>query len=188
VKGLKPHDAGWSAVREPHGGAAVRISVDTAAAEDAAPIAALQTRVADDLTRRYGPGHWSAPVTESSVARAIATSRVIVARDGEVVAGTLRLVTKKPWAIDPAYFVHVRRPLYLLSMAVDPSRQRNGIGRMLLSVAAVVARAWPADAIRLDAYDSEAGAGPFYSKCGYREVGRVSYRAVPLVYYEMLLS
>jgi hypothetical protein len=50
-----------------------------------------------------------------------------------------------------------------------------------------MAAQWPADAIRLDAFDAEAGAGGFYSKCGFREVGRVSYRNVPLIYFEMLV-
>ena len=34
---------------------------------------------------------------------------------------------------------------------------------------------------------TEAGAGSFYAKCGFREVGRVRYRTVPLIYFEMLL-
>jgi hypothetical protein len=45
----------------------------------------------------------------------------------------------------------------------------------------------PGDAIRLDAYDAEAGAGEFYRKYGFREVGRASYRNVPLIYFERLL-
>ena len=40
---------------------------------------------------------------------------------------------------------------------------------------------------RLDAYDSQAGAGEFYASCGWTEVGRASYRDVPLIYYELLL-
>jgi GNAT superfamily N-acetyltransferase len=72
-------------------------------------------------------------------------------------------------------------------MAVDPLVQRRGIGRRLVREAIAAGRAWPADAIRLDAYDAEAGAGPFYAKCGFREVGRVSYRGNPLVYFELLL-
>jgi hypothetical protein len=43
------------------------------------------------------------------------------------------------------------------------------------------------DAIRLDAYDAEAGAGPFYAKCGFEERGRVVYKGDPLIYYELLL-
>ena len=73
-------------------------------------------------------------------------------------------------------------------MAVAPSLQRQGIGRRLLDEAKTVALAWPADAIRLDAYDSAAGAGPFYSKCGFHEVGRANYRGVALAYFELLLS
>ena len=37
----------------------------------------------------------------------------------------------------------------------------------------------------LDAYDSAAGAGSFDAKCGDREVGRVTYRTVPLRYFEL---
>jgi GNAT superfamily N-acetyltransferase len=68
-------------------------------------------------------------------------------------------------------------------MAVQPALQRRGIGRRLLDYSAEVARDWPAEAIRLDAYDADAGAGGFYAHCGYREAGRVTYRGTPLVYY-----
>ena len=119
--------------------------------------------------------------------RTIRTSRVLVARDGRNIIGTLRLETKKPWAIDLAYFKSVNRALYLHDMAVTPDLQRGGIGRQLVEEAKAVARAWPSEAIRLDAYDSDAGAGPFYSKCGFLEVGRKSYRGVPLIYFELIL-
>ena len=46
---------------------------------------------------------------------------------------------------------------------------------------------WPAEAICLDAYDTEAGAGGFYRKCGFQEVGRATYRGTPLIYFQMLL-
>jgi hypothetical protein len=51
-----------------------------------------------------------------------------------------------------------------------------------------MALAWPADAIRLDAYDAAAGAAEFYAKAGLREVARLSYRNTPLVYFELLLA
>ena len=73
-------------------------------------------------------------------------------------------------------------------MAVHPELQRNGIGRLLLNEAEEIARAWPADAVRLDAFDATAGAGPFYAKCGYREVARVVYKKDPLIYFEQILS
>jgi GNAT superfamily N-acetyltransferase len=72
-------------------------------------------------------------------------------------------------------------------MAVHPEFQRQGLGRLLLKEAEAVARAWPADAIRLDAFDADAGAGAFYAKCGFREVARVAYKQDPLIYFEMIL-
>jgi GNAT superfamily N-acetyltransferase len=150
-------------------------------------IAALRTAVAQRLTEEFGRGHWSGTVTERSVLSVIRSSRVLVAREVGNIVGTLRLATKKPWAIDVKYFTKVGRPLYLTDMAVLPSAQRTGIGRRLLAEAASVARSWPADAIRLDSYDTAAGAGPFYAKCGLREVGRVTYRGNPLIYFELVL-
>jgi GNAT superfamily N-acetyltransferase len=160
-----------------------RIATD----EDAAEIARLRAAVAADLTRRYGHGHWSATATEKSVLRDIMTSHVLLARQEDRTVGTLRLATKKPWAIDPAYFSACSRALYLTDMAVMPGVQGRGIGRRCLSQAVTIAVGWPADAIRLDAYDAPAGAGGFYAKCGFVERGRITYRRTSLVYYELIL-
>jgi len=157
---------------------------------DARAIASVRNAAADHLTRCYGNGHWSWLTSERAVLRDLnspRSCRVLLARDGNHVIATLLLQTKKPWAIDSACFTRVRRPLYLLSMVVHPDYQRQNVGRMLLNQAEAHARAWPAQAIRLDAFDAAAGAGEFYTKCGYREVGRVVYHGTPLIYFEMLL-
>jgi GNAT superfamily N-acetyltransferase len=167
----------------------VKLVFETARAKDVTSLLELHLNVAIDLTQRHGEGHWSRLPTDKGVHRRIETSHVIVARDpSHRIVGTLELVTKKPWAIERAYFVPVKRPLYLLNMAVDVSVQRRGIGRLLLAEAERTAREWPAQSICLDAYDAPAGAGEFYWRCGYREVGRKVYRGVPLVYYERLVS
>lgn len=163
------------------------LTFDLATSDDAEAITRMRTAVAEHLTQTYGHGHWSAAVSVKGVLFGMRTSRVIKAVNGRRIVGTLRLATKKPWAIDKSYFTNCARALYLTDMAVDPRMQRRGIGRLCLEEAARVAREWPSDAIRLDAYDAEAGAGAFYQKCGYREVGRVTYRSVPLIYYELLL-
>jgi GNAT superfamily N-acetyltransferase len=72
-------------------------------------------------------------------------------------------------------------------MSISVAHQGRGFGRLAVEDARVVAGAWPAEAIRLDAYDAEAGAGPFYAKCGFEERGRVVYKGDPLIYYELLL-
>src|SRR5208283_3113680 len=141
---------------------------------DAAEIAALLTAAADRLTLEYGKGHWSSRVSERGVLFGLRQSPVIVARHKGRIVATLRLATKKPWAIDIAYFTKVHKALYLVGMAVEPHFQRRGVGWQLLAHAEVFAKDWPCDAIRLDAYDAAAGAGHFYARCGYREVGRVS--------------
>lgn len=146
----------------------------------------MRVAAADRLTRDFGEGHWSAHTNEASVLRDLKTSRVLVARERDAIIGTLTLQTKKPWAIDAAFFTPCRKPIYLINMAVVPDRQRSGIGRALLDEALAMARGIPADTIRLDAYDGAAGAGPFYRKCGYRLTGGKVYRGVPLVYFERL--
>ena len=158
-----------------------------AVTDDAAELAALHTAVAMHLTEVHGDGPWSGVTTEKGVLFAIRTSRVYVARERGAIAATFRLATKKPWAIDTNYFAPAKRPLYLLGLAVAPACQRQGLGRRCLDEAARIARAWPADAIRLDAYDADAGAGGFYARCGYTEVGRRTYRDAPLIYFERRL-
>jgi GNAT superfamily N-acetyltransferase len=163
------------------------VKLEKAHAQDVAAIAALRASVAHRLTLDFGEGHWSAGGTETGVIRDLATPGLYVVRDRDHLIATLRLASKKPWAIDPSYFSASQSPLYLTSMAVEPTRQRQGVGRDCMEEAVRIARAKSADAIRLDAYDAPAGAGPFYEKCGFREVGRVTYRNTPLIYYELLL-
>jgi GNAT superfamily N-acetyltransferase len=166
----------------------MRLSLQPGRVEDAAALAALHVAVAEHLTLKHGRGPWSSRKTERGVLFGMRTSRVFVVRDGKEIVATFRLATRKPWAIDVRYFTACRKPLYLVDMAVAPARQRQGVGRWCLEQARVLAGAWPADAIRLDAYDAEAGGGPFYARCGFREVGRASYRDVALIYFELLLS
>jgi len=169
----------------------MKLAFATATNSDAAALAALHSAVAQDLTRRFGEGFWSSAPSERAILsdmRRPKFCRILIARcEGYRIVGTLRLATKKPWAIDTAYFTAANRPLYLTGMAVHPDFQRQGIGRLLLKEAEVAARAWPADALRLDAFDADAGAGAFYAKSGFREVARVSYKNDPLIYFELIL-
>lgn len=160
----------------------------TATADDVAAIARLRHDAALELTRRHGEGRWSSPGSERSVVSQLRHSGLRVAVDDGTIVGSLMLAARKPWAIDPAYFTAVTRPLHLTDMVVDPTRQRRGIGRWMLDALAEVARAEGAGAIRLDAWDAPAGAGEFYRRCGYVERGRVVYRGAGLVYYERVVS
>ncbi len=165
-----------------------KLTFADAVEDDLEELNALHAAVAADLTARFGEGHWSHDTLHRRLDVVPGGSRVRVGRDRGRILTTLRLQTKKPWAIDVAHFTPVARPLYLTGMAVLVGTQRQGLGRAALADAHRIAEAWPAEAIRLDAYDSPAGAGGFYARCGYAERGRVRYRGNPLVYYERLLA
>ena len=174
---------------------------ERAVGNDAPMFAARRTATARRLTATFGVGPWSRAPSERGALFTMRQAYVVVAREvvvmhevdgdpnllGGIVA-SFTLSTRKPWAIDRSYFANSKKPLYLTDMSVDPAHQRAGIGRACLLEAERLARAWPADAIRLDAYDADAGAGEFYARCGFANVGRATYRGTPLVYYEQLLA
>ena len=158
-----------------------------ASPKDVPALTALRVATARDLSARFGEGHWSFEPSERGVLADFRNAEIWIARRGRAAVGTFRLATKKPWAIDRSYFTNCKRPIYLTNMAVRPDYQGCGVGRRCVHHAVKRVYAWPADAIRLDAYQGDAGAGAFYAKCGFREVARVVYRLTPLIYYERLV-
>lgn len=159
-----------------------------AIADDIEAIAALHVRTARMLGEEFGEGPWARPLTVRRLDVVPGRASIRVGRREGAIVCALRLQTKKPWAIDVSYFTPALRPLYLVNMVVAPSSQRRGIGRAALEDAREVARQWPAQAIRLDAWGAAAGAGPFYERCGYVRRGYAIYRGTPLVYYELLVG
>lgn len=166
----------------------MRLTFSDARPADAAAIATLRNQVARELTARYGTGHWTLRTSTQSVRSSLRHARIRIGRSGRRIVTVLTLARRKPWAIDADYFTPVERPLYLAGMAVAVEHQGHGLGRRALKDLRKVAKAWPADAIRLDAYDAKAGAGGFYIKNGYRRRGRKRPWGEPLIYYELLLS
>jgi len=166
----------------------MRAKLEEASAEDAPEIAALRNAAAVQLTALHGKGGWSSLVSEKGVLNGMRTGRCLVIRRRGRIVATLMLGTSKPWAIDVSYYTQSSDPLYVTGMTVAPDWQRRGVGRHCMTEVERLARAWSATVVRLDAHDGPAGAGMFYDKCGYREVGRVVYRSVPLIYYELLLG
>jgi GNAT superfamily N-acetyltransferase len=165
----------------------MRLTLQPAADSDVPELVLLRAAVNRHLAQQYGEGFWIGNSSEKSERFQMTRGTVYIARFRGKLIATLTLSTRKPWSIDRKYFHPSQRPLYLTGMAVRPRHQRKGIGRLCLGEARRIAAAWPADAIRLDAFDVDAGAGGFYQECGFREVGRALYRAVPHIYFEMLL-
>ncbi len=167
--------------------ASVRVNLQPATNGDVPGLVSLRTAVNQHLASLFAGKYRPAGLTEEGVRFAMTRSRVLVARHRGQPIATLALSTRKPWAIETAYFSPAPLPLYLTDMAVHPHRQRKGLGRQCLAQAIDFARRWPSTAIRLDAFDAEFGAGEFYRRCGFREVGRAVYRQAALIYFEMLL-
>ena len=166
----------------------MKLTFRDARLDDVPAIAALHNAAAGALTARFGEGHWSRLTTERGTASSLRHARVRVGREGRRILTVLRLATRKPWAIDVSYFTLVKKPLYLTGMTVSVAHQGRGLGRLALEDAIAVARKWPADSIRLDAYDADAGAGQFYANCGFQDRGHVHYKGDPLIYYELVLT
>jgi GNAT superfamily N-acetyltransferase len=164
------------------------LSFAFATEKDVPGLLRLRLAVDADQERRFGTDRWTTTINEKSVARGLKTSRVLVARQQGRIVGALRMETKKPWAIDLRNFTAVATALYLHDVNVDPELQRSGVGRQIIERVTTIARKWPVDAIRVDAFDGASGGGPFYKKCGFTEVGRAVYRGVPLVYFEFLVN
>jgi GNAT superfamily N-acetyltransferase len=165
------------------------ILIDRATEADAAGVAAVRLAAGKELTRRYGIGTWSFSLdSEDSVRADLLSATVLVARDESTVLGTLKLATKNPYLMDIPGFTPVARPVYLTAMNVLPRVQRQGVGRRLLEEAARVGREMNGEAIRLDSYNAEAGAGEFYRRCGFRETTRLNYNGTPLIFFERLLG
>ena len=156
---------------------------------DAAAIAAVRMAAARDLTERFGAGPWSfAMETEASVQAELRSSTVMFARDGGIVIASLRLATRNPWLGNIDFFTPCDRPIFLTSMAVLPRRQRQGVGRQLLSESRKVAAHMGGEALRLDSYAGPAGAGEFYRRCGFHEARRGDYNGTALIWFEAMLG
>lgn len=164
------------------------VSISVANKTEATALAALRTAVAQGMAQQFGDGPWAKAPTRAEVGRQLRASRVLVARQGDEVMGTVRLVTALPGVIDTHAFTPVGKAFYVLGLAVAPGCRGRGIGSQLMEAAKDTARSRGAQALWLDAYDHAAGAGLFYMKCGFRQVGRTNYREVPLLWFEWLVA
>lgn len=163
-----------------------RPAISVAMPEDALALRALRAAVAKDMARQFGEGPWSEIPSHAQVRRQLRASSAILARQGEEVIGTVRLVSPLPGVFDFSAFTPATNPLYVLGLAVAPWCRGQGVGRQLMDAAKEMARARGSSALWLDAFDHEAGAGSFYLKCGFTRVSRTEGRGIPLIFFEWL--
>lgn len=164
-----------------------RISFRLATAGDVADVHGARAAAADDLVARYGHGHWASVNTPQTIRKHILDGLVHVAENDGIV-GTFTLSRQKIVFYRKGWFAHPDDPsLYLTNMAVHPDHQRAGIGRACMLEIERLAREDGCLSIRFDAYDAEAGAGPFYRKCGFTSVHRGPVGTTKLEYFEKVL-
>jgi GNAT superfamily N-acetyltransferase len=155
---------------------------------DVGRIRAIIAAAASELTARFGDGHWSRVRAFETLEKYGERGTLYVIEATGVAIGTLRLTDRKipfyrgEWFADPKAAAG-----YLLDMAIEPSRQRQGHGRRAMMAIEHIARSLGMKAVRLDAYDGPAGAGAFYEKCGYRQIHRGKFNGIALEYFEKSL-
>ncbi|HEY1797353.1 MAG TPA: GNAT family N-acetyltransferase [Stellaceae bacterium] len=116
-------------------------------------------------------------------------SELYLVEEGGTPVATFVLNRRKPGWYHNAWFADPQAESgYLTHLAVRPESQRRGIGRHALAEAEVICRATGLAALRFDAYQGPAGAGPFYVKCGYTLRFSNRFRGVALDYYEKVLA
>ena len=156
------------------------IDVAPAIGSDAEEIVALHQAIA--IQRK--PEHLAPwPVhSVDQVRMMIGAADVFVARDAGVLVASFRLTRAKPYPTGVRFRSDLLA-LELVDMAVDPTRQGQGVGPRCLEEARRFAKEVSPGvaAIHLDT-DSER-AVRVYKRCGFVEVGRVSEK----VYLQLIL-
>jgi GNAT superfamily N-acetyltransferase len=155
---------------------------------DIRAIRAVLAAAAHDLSTRFGEGHWSGVRSIETLRKYLDEGVLYVVENDERIIGTLRLTDQKIGFYRADWFTNPDdKAGYLLDMAIDPTRQRRGVGQLAMATCEDIARVAGLQAIRLDAYTGPAGAGEFYRRCGYRLMHQGAFHGVGLEYYEKLL-
>ncbi|KAF0246789.1 MAG: N-acetyltransferase [Planctomycetota bacterium] len=153
----------------------------------AAPsLRAIAAACAEDLTKRFGPGHGSGVRTIETIRRNCRHKDVWLARDGPDIVATFQLEPKKPGFVSRKKFTRPDEPyLWLVNFFVHATRQRRGIGRACIEEMRRIAAKRAARWVRWDAYSAPAGASAFYEKCGAKLIDATTVRGVGLAIFEV---
>lgn len=167
----------------------MRLKLQLAEMEDAESVAALRNAASDDLTFKLGKGWWTSHTTTAVALHDLRNAELhVVLHRGEIIA-SLVLAKQPSRTLDAKYFSGIKRPSFLSSLTVAPELQRQGYGRACLAEAAKLARRAKAGAIFADIFDHpNAGPGPFFVKCGYREIARGKHRDATSICYQLPLG
>lgn len=139
-----------------------------ARAEDAAPLHALIAAAGRHLLAQ-GFDNWTPPYPLERFVADVAAGTVYGAWDdaGPVATFTLAPAPPRPYE-DMRLWAEPDAPAcYLNRLAIDPARQRAGLGRWCLARVDDLARDAGARAVRCDVLFANAGVRGFYERSGY---------------------
>jgi GNAT superfamily N-acetyltransferase len=140
------------------------------------------------LVARFGEGHWAVVLSLSGTRERAKLGELYLIEDSGLAVATFILNRRRPgWYHDSWFADPGAKSGYLTHLAVRPESQRQGIGRYALAEAERWCRTADLAALRFDAYQGPAGAGPFYAKCGYTLRHSNKFRGVELHYYEKVV-
>lgn len=167
----------------------MKVEVRLARPEELEMIRDIRVAAARELGSRHGKGHWSTEPALKTLRRHLEKDSLYVIEVGTEVAGTFKLDDRKIGFYRKAWFAEPDSPAaYLENMAIIPSLQRRGIGRLAMEAIERLVGSRGLAAIRLDAYVGAAGAGSFYRKCGYRLVHKGEIKGTTLEYFEKCVA
>jgi ribosomal-protein-alanine acetyltransferase len=132
------------------------IRLEPARPADAAPIARMSRR----LIERGLAWRWTRPAVAARISDS-ETAAVVARTDWRMLG----------FAIMSFHFSH--RESHLLLMAVDPGRQRNGVGKALWSWLETLARRGGVERVQLEVRADNSCARAFYRSLGFREAARL---------------
>lgn len=155
---------------------------------DAEAVHALLVAAGEELARQ-GYLNWTPPFSPDRVRADIRDREIYVVHDGAALVATYMLggVPPRPYSPEP-WPTPSLTALYLNRLAVDPRRQREGVGGWCLRDVEHRARSAGALAIRCDVLEANRRLRAFYERHGYIKRGSRSHSGFQFTSYELLLA
>jgi GNAT superfamily N-acetyltransferase len=155
--------------------------------DEVAPLHEILRACGADLAARLRLRHWDPPLPLEELREHARTREVYAVLDDDRPIGTFT-VGLTPLPDYPGHiFSAVAPALYLNRLAVHPSAQHRGLGRVCMAEVELLARARGARAVRFDAVAAHAGLRAFYRQLGYLERGPFLLGSLTVECFEKLL-
>ena len=157
----------------------MKIYPDYADPEDAEEICALIVRCRDAMAES-GMEQWPEFYPDIDVVREdIEWRKLHIYREAGAAVAVMTIDNVQPEPYSDIEWKYGERYVCVHRLAVDPSRQREGIAAAMMSFAELYATLGHSYSVRLDTYSLNAAANSFYEKIGYEKRGTIQLPKKP---------